>query len=216
MRKENSSEKESVVLSNGERTSPVSHFEFAAYSKGYEKNLWEKKRKEVLTSDLSPGAILYLACIMGSYLSPKNKITSALEVNDDTKPYLFGNFIEKENPDFKERTLYSHNYLSAIFSPKSKNSSLISRTINTEAVKQKYELIEKEALANEEKIIISSSLKEVSEDYIESLIETLERNYLIFKGDYEQLSKMEKDKIVKKIEKKESTDLTSPSRKRRI
>uniref|UniRef100_UPI00301A2560 hypothetical protein n=1 Tax=Leclercia adecarboxylata TaxID=83655 RepID=UPI00301A2560 len=130
-RKENSSQKENVVLSNGERTSPVSHFEFAArvigYSKNYEKNLWEKKRKEVLTSDLSPGAILYLACIMGSYLSPKNKITSALEVNDDTKPYLFGNFIKKENPNFKERTLYSHNDLSTIFPPQSDNINLVSR-----------------------------------------------------------------------------------------
>lgn len=135
MKKENNGGKECVVLSNGEKTAPNFHIEFATRAIDYrvngEKYSGERKETEPFFKDLSPEAILYLASVMGSYLSPKNKITSALEVNDNTETYLFGDFIKKEKPNIRRKGSYSSDDFTSMFRINYQDIDLVSRKTDT-------------------------------------------------------------------------------------
>lgn len=194
MRKENSSEKECVVLSNGEKTAPNFHIEFATRALDYrvngEKYSGERKETEPFLKDLSPEAILYLASVMGSYLSlsPKNKITSALEVNDNTKPYLFGDFIKKEKPNIRRKGSYSSDDFTSMFRINYQDIDLVSRktdtSINFDDLIEKRIHEGKRMFAHAEKKSIMESLSLLSLDEKFSLDET---DDLLNSGD--QLSK---------------------------
>lgn len=129
-------------------------------------------------------------------LKPESLIVTTLFFK--ASQYMFGNFIKKEKPNFKERKPDSQNNLSTIFPPKSDKINLVSRkcefNIELSDLITFYESMEKEKdkriyeqkrmFAHAEKDIIMGSLSLPVLDEKFSLDET---NDLLNSGD--QLSK---------------------------